>query len=985
MNATLVLLSKVTVVLAMAWIFHAILARSNPRWRVLVWRMTALAMLAVAALSLAPPLVNLRLLRPRQAMENTSAIESTHLDAGETMRDVSFTAARTTPPPASEGAAARQAPAIAQEGTSADHGPPGQPPSSDDACDATGERAETTAAHLAPRTLSLAALALTCWSIGALVGILWTAVGIVRLRLIRTDSFAVPGWVAGEATVAAARLQLRRAFRIVQTKRLATPCLIGVWRPLVLLPSCQCEAARREELGAILAHELAHLKGNDPAFNLLLHALSIALWFHPLIWLARRAHVDACDYVCDALAAGCIKDADFYVCILARLALRLAEQPKVVGLAMARSSRVLHRIEAMRRQTGIISLPKWRVAAAVAVVAAASLLWGGLTISETIAEPPTAARQSPDKATASKTENNHAAKETEPNAPDKTNQTTLIQAVSADTDEPLAGAGLRFGGRIGGQNFNQFVTTDRDGQARLTWPAKEEINHLWMTAAKAGFVSIHHVWRGEQQKIEMPARIDLRFDEGTQIGGMVEDEKGRPIAGASLDVSMPVTWPKLANYMFTAATLNTDADGHWTWDDAPADIGAVGIRVEHADYLSGYSTANRGLSNVAVLKQGLQVAGQVVDRDGKAVAGAQARLGFSRFGTNEPEATTDAQGRFVLKNCKPGRSLVTVQGEGFSPTFQELALSEETKDLRFELQPGHTLSVQVTDVNGKALNEVWVVSDTWRGYRTLKLSARTDAQGKAVFRSAPDDAVLFDLLKSGYMSARRTPLAASAETHKVTLYPELTIGGRVTDAVSHQPVKKFRLRHGWRSANRDDVSWSRDEPTLFEKGEYDIKFDEPMEGHVLQVVADGYLPATSRVFRSTEGKQSFDLELKPGNGPTGVVLLADGSPAAGAEVGLATQQNRAVLKSGNFDRHQNQADVVKTGADGRFAFPPQGDEPFLLVIVHDEGYAERLHSEFKPDAPIVLEPWGRIEGLVAMGRKLAPECEVAFVRERAHP
>lgn len=568
---------------------------------------------------------------------------------------------------------------------------------------------------------------------------------------------------------------------------------------------------------------------------------------------------------------------------------------------------------------------------------------------------------------------------------DEPNESLAVLAVSAETNEPLPGVGLTFHGRIGGQVFNQFVTTGRDGAARLAWPEKQEVNHLWMTASKPGFVPIQHIWRSEQRKIEMPARIDLRFETGTRIGGTIKDEQGQPIAGASLNIMMPVTWPKLANFVFTAASLTSDGDGKWAWDGAPAAMNDIGIRVEHAGYLSGGSTANQGMNNVAVLKRGLAVEGRVVDGGNKPVAGALARLCLDRFGTNAPEAAADADGRFVLKNCQPGTSLVTVEAEGFSPMFQKLTVSEQTKPLRFELQPGHTLSVQVTDINGAPLGDVWVVSDTWRGHRTLKLSARTDAKGTVVFRSAPSDAVLFDVLKQGYMSARRTPLVASDDTHKVTLYPELMIRGRVTDASTRQPVEQFHLRQGWQFANRKDVSWSRDEAAMFENGQYEIKFGEPMEGRVLQIVADGYLPATSRVFRSTEGKQGFDFELTPGTGPGGTVMLANGSPAAGAKVGLATQAKRAFLRLGEFDRRQNQAELVQAGPEGRFKFPPQGDDPFLLIVVHDGGYAERLSKELKPDEPIVLEPWGRIEGLVMRGRKPDPACEVRFQRSSHSP
>ena len=54
--------------------------------------------------------------------------------------------------------------------------------------------------------------------------------------------------------------------------------------------------------------------------------------------------------------------------------------------------------------------------------------------------------------------------------------------------------------------------------------------------------------------------------------------------------------------------------------------------------------------------------------------------------------------------------------------------------------------------------------------------------------------------------------------------------------------------------------------------------------------------------------------------------------------------------------------VVKTGADGRFAFPPQ-EPPYTILVLHDRGFAEQT-VDAKPSAAsdLTVEPWGRIEG-----------------------
>ena len=55
----LMLVAKWTLLLALAWLGHAALARGNPRWRVALWRGAMLGIGLVAALAAVPPLVRL--------------------------------------------------------------------------------------------------------------------------------------------------------------------------------------------------------------------------------------------------------------------------------------------------------------------------------------------------------------------------------------------------------------------------------------------------------------------------------------------------------------------------------------------------------------------------------------------------------------------------------------------------------------------------------------------------------------------------------------------------------------------------------------------------------------------------------------------------------------------------------------------------------------------------------------------------------------
>ncbi len=131
------------------------------------------------------------------------------------------------------------------------------------------------------------------------------------------------------------------AVRIVCSAEIAAPCLAGLWRPVLILPA---RGLADDDLKAILAHELAHARGRDLAWNLASHLATIVLWFHPLAWRIRSAHAAACDAVCDAVAADFLGDVSTYARTLARLALAALAPPPVPGLAMARSSDIRRRV-----------------------------------------------------------------------------------------------------------------------------------------------------------------------------------------------------------------------------------------------------------------------------------------------------------------------------------------------------------------------------------------------------------------------------------------------------------------------------------------------------------------------------------------------------------------------------------------------------------------------------------------------------------------
>ncbi len=92
------------------------------------------------------------------------------------------------------------------------------------------------------------------------------------------------------------------------TQLLLEPGLVGIWRPVILLPEGIAHRLSRTEIDAILAHELCHLRRRD---NLLAAAhmlVEAVFWFHPLVWLIGARLIEERERACDESVVACGKN-----------------------------------------------------------------------------------------------------------------------------------------------------------------------------------------------------------------------------------------------------------------------------------------------------------------------------------------------------------------------------------------------------------------------------------------------------------------------------------------------------------------------------------------------------------------------------------------------------------------------------------------------------------------------------------------------------
>ena len=117
----------------------------------------------------------------------------------------------------------------------------------------------------------------------------WLAVAALLFFLIvwrarRAVSEALEGAVPAPEREQA--LLPRRDVVLLRSPGAIAPAAIGIVRPRIVLPAAL--DLGDDELASILAHECAHVSRRDNLLALIDAAFGAALWFHPLVWIARR-------------------------------------------------------------------------------------------------------------------------------------------------------------------------------------------------------------------------------------------------------------------------------------------------------------------------------------------------------------------------------------------------------------------------------------------------------------------------------------------------------------------------------------------------------------------------------------------------------------------------------------------------------------------------------------------------------------------------
>jgi len=354
--------------------------------------------------------------------------------------------------------------------------------------------------------------------------------------------------------------------------------------------------------------------------------------------------------------------------------------------------------------------------------------------------------------------------------------TMELRVRAVGSGDPIEDVGLLVYAGVG----RSKATTDKEGHCAIALPDRPPASVV-IQATRAGFVpTVTSFGRGMPDNSLIPNAYTIWMERGSTVGGIVKDEAGNPIEGATLRLQGDMregryeTYPRFRN----AEPLLTDVQGSWTCDFVPSRFHTLQVFfVECPGYVTlTYSDIPpfapdefRARTDTIVMKKGLSLRGIVQDTSGHPIEKANVYLAplVNRSLSEEAriEALSDSEGRFQFDHARFGDAMLTATAPGHAPESKAVVVAEWTKSVTIQLGPPRTIRGRVVDESGQPVAKAGVMARRLHGQDTLTWRGTTDAEGRFVWNEAPESTVEFWISKGTL--GRYINLKASAEENTI--------------------------------------------------------------------------------------------------------------------------------------------------------------------------------------------------------------------------
>jgi beta-lactamase regulating signal transducer with metallopeptidase domain len=782
------------------------------------------------------------------------------------------------------------------------------------------------------------------WSFGVAFNVLQFVAGTILIALATRRATPVSdGDWERDLAQAAGRLGIRRKVELRRATAVVVPVVWGWRAPVILVPDDSC-AWSGERRGALLRHELAHVRRRDWLAQTIAAVVQALYWPHPLVWWAvARLRAEA-ERACDDCVLSAGTEAPEYAQYLLDAARNLRFAPRFASNTPA----VVERTHLGDR---LLSLLDDRVirrpVTRRAVALAASLV---VALAAALASLQPAARAAAIKAVKT------AIAPVLLSTPTSGTPSTLSATASAK-------AGPMFTGSVRGPDGKPLANA-----IVIAWPAKKPFGGAPVVArtdAKGEFrlpvADGAHVLRVESPPLAprdleraMPgAAITITLAKGGAIEGSVRDGATRqPIPQARVTT---VSFPPIPSEPNAGRiTATADKDGRYRLDGLGP--GLNWLEATAPGY--GRSTIQAKAPASAMhffLYPGAEIRGSVRDTAGKPVTGV---LVSTEIGPGQASsaAPTDGEGRFVVVGLQPGTYKLIARHPQWAPSVQSGVRTEigSPAQVDFRLEPPASVAGRLVDTDGRPMRGRVLLQAVdgeeipWQIARDL--SCEVGVGGRFILSGVPTGTLTLAIRPLGYPPIQAEVKVARgklADIGDVTLEMGLVLRGMVRDRMG-KPIVGANI-----SARQDDKEA--------------MSLSDPDGSFVVAGLAAG----DHKVTVSAEGFAPSQISAQAGGRPLNLVLHAQGiiSGAVVDEAGHAVDAYRALARAAGAKEGLTPTSLANE-ANGHFRI--EGVEAGTYVLeIQAASYVDKAVPDVAVTAGrttdlgrIVLSAGGAIRGTV---------------------
>jgi uncharacterized protein (TIGR03435 family) len=187
----------------------------------------------------------------------------------------------------------------------------------------------------------------------------WVAFAVLLLwgsGFLAVALFRFRGWLRIRAAVRASRPQnLSAAVEVRSAPGLLEPGVVGLWRPILLVPEGIGERLAPPQLEAVLAHELCHVRRRDNLFAAIHMLVEALFWFHPLVWWVGKKMVEERERACDEEVLRLGGEPQIYAEAIVKICKLYMESP-LVCMSGVTGSDLKKRVEAIMLNRGTLKV-----------------------------------------------------------------------------------------------------------------------------------------------------------------------------------------------------------------------------------------------------------------------------------------------------------------------------------------------------------------------------------------------------------------------------------------------------------------------------------------------------------------------------------------------------------------------------------------------------------------------------------------------------